>query len=186
MDEVGLPEEKAWTIYRPFIMRRLVRAGMPAVAAALAVSNQTDVARKALVDEMGVRPVMINRAPTLHRYGFMGAWPILTKGKTLQVSPVTVTGYNMDFDGDAANYHVPVLDEAVKEVVERMMPSKNLKAVRDFQVHYLPRNEFMLGLYLASSSDKKGGKRVFRSKADAVAAYQRGEIEVGDRVVIHG
>lgn len=186
MDEVGLPEDKAWTIYRPFVMRRLVRAGMPAVAAALAVSNQTDVARKALVDEMGARPVMINRAPTLHRYGFMGAWPILTKGNTLQVSPVTVTGYNMDFDGDAANYHVPVLDEAVKEVIEKMMPSKNLKAVRDFQVHYLPRNEFMLGLYLASSSDRKGGKRVFRSKADAVSAYQRGEIEVGDRVVIHG
>lgn len=186
MDQVGIPEDKAWTIYRPFIMRRLVRAGMPATQAALAIANQSDVAKKALVDEMGDRPVMINRAPTLHRYGFMAAWPVLTKGSTLQVSPVTVTGYNMDFDGDAANYHVPVLDEAVQEAVEKMMPSRNLKAVKDFQVHYLPRNEFMLGLYLASSADKKGQKRIFKDKASAIGAYQRGEIGVGDRVVIPG
>lgn len=186
MDQVGIPEDKAWTIYRPFIMRRLVRAGMPATQAALSIANQSDVAKKALVDEMGERPVMINRAPTLHRYGFMAAWPVLTKGSTLQVSPVTVTGYNMDFDGDAANYHVPVLDEAVQEAVEKMMPSRNLKAVKDFQVHYLPRNEFMLGLYLASSADKKGQKRIFKDKASAIGAYQRGEIGVGDRVVIPG
>lgn len=91
----------------------------------------------------------------------------------------------MDFDGDAANYHVPVLDEAVREAAEKMMPSKNLKAARDFQVHYLPRNEFLLGLHLASSADKKGDTRAFRNKADAIAAYYRGEIEAGDRVVVY-
>jgi len=188
LHQCGLPKKIALELYQPFVIRKLKEKGIADTLknAKKELERKTDEVWDVLDEVIERHPVLLNRAPTLHRYGFMGAWPILTKGKTLQVSPVTVTGYNMDFDGDAANYHVPVLDEAVKEVVERMMPSKNLKAVRDFQVHYLPRNEFMLGLYLASSSDKKGGKRVFRSKADAVAAYQRGEIEVGDRVVIHG
>ena len=185
MDQVGIPEDKAWTIYRPFIMRRLVRSGMPAVAASLETAKRSEIAKKAMLSEMSERPVMINRAPTLHKYGFMAAWPILAKGDVLRVSPITVSGYNMDFDGDAANYHVPVLDEAVREAAEKMMPSKNLKAARDFQVHYLPRNEFLLGLHLASSADKKGDTRAFRNKADAIAAYYRGEIEAGDRVVVY-
>jgi len=184
MDQVGIPEAKAWTIYRPFIMRRLVRSGMPAVEAAKAVANQTDVAKKSMLEEIEARPVIINRAPTLHRYGFMAAWPVLTKGQTLQIPPVLTPGFNADFDGDAMNYHVPVTDAAVKDAIERMMPSRNLKAVRDFRVHYLPKNEFLLGLYLASTAKAKKEKRVFRSRGDVIAAYQRGELSVGDPVVV--
>ena len=184
MDQVGIPEPKAWTIYRPFVMRRLVRRGMPATAAAKAVSDQDPVAKKALLEEMESRPVMINRAPTMHRYGFMAAWPVLTKGHTLQISPVITPGFAADFDGDAMNYHVPVTDEAVKDAIDRMLPSKNLHSVRDFQVHYLPKNEFLLGLYLASTSREKKEKRVFRNKADVLAAYQRGELRVGDPVSV--
>ena len=184
MDHVGLPEGQAWTIYRPFITRRLVRRGMPAVQAAKAVAGQTDVARKAMIEEMEERPVLINRAPTLHRYGFMAAWPVLTKNNTLQVSPVTTSGFAMDFDGDNANYHVPVSEDAVKDAIDKMMPSRNLRAVRDFKVHYVPRNEFLLGLHLASSGDNGNEPRVFKDRASALAAYKRGEIDVRDRVVI--
>jgi DNA-directed RNA polymerase beta subunit len=184
MDQVGLPEPKAWTIYRPFIVRNLVRRGLPAGQAAIEVANQTQTARNALMDEIGKRPVIINRAPTLHRYGFMAAWPVLTKGETLQLPPPIVTGFNADFDGDAMNYHVPVSDAAVQDAVEKMMPSRNLKSVRDFKVHYLPRHEFMMGLYLASRPNREGRTRVFRSKDDVVAAYQRGDIGLKDKVVI--
>ena len=184
LDQVGLPEPKAWTIYRPFVVRNLVRRGLPATQAAIEVANQSNVARDALQDEVSKRPVIVNRAPTLHRYGFMAAWPVLVKGETLQVPPPVVTGFNADFDGDAMNYHVPVSDDAVKDAIEKMMPSRNLKAVRDFKVHYLPRHEFMMGLYLASKLKQKGKPRVFRSKADVVAAYQRGDIGVDEKVVI--
>lgn len=184
MDQVGLPESKAWTIYRPFIIRRLVRRGMPATEAAKAVANQAKVARDALQEEVEDRPVLINRAPTLHRYGFMAAWPVLVKGETLQLSPVVTGGFTADFDGDAMNYHVPVTDEAVTQAVEKMLPSRNLKAVKDFKVHYTPKNEFLLGLHLASSADNKNEPKIFRSKADALAAYKRGDIDLGDRISI--
>jgi hypothetical protein len=186
MDQVGLPEPKAWTIYRPFVMRRLIRSGMPAMQAAQEVYAQTQRAKSAMLSEMKERPVLINRAPTLHRYGFMSAWPVLTKGETLQVPPVIVNGFNADFDGDAMNYHVPVTDAAVKEAIEKMMPSKNLKSVSDFGVHYLPRQEFLLGLYLASSVKSDKRPRVFRSKEDVLRAHQHGEIGLTDPVIIRG
>jgi hypothetical protein len=184
MDQVGLPEDKAWTIYRPFIVRKLIRTGMPATNAAKAVASRDPSAHKALLEEMAARPVMINRAPTLHRYGFMAAWPVLAKSTTLQIPPVITAGFNADFDGDSLNYHVPVTDEAVQDAVSKMLPSKNLWAARDFKVHYLPRNEFLMGLYLASSTRKKGEPRVFRSRTDAVAAYKRGELGVSDRIIV--
>jgi DNA-directed RNA polymerase beta subunit len=184
MDQVGLPESKAWVIYRPFIMRRLIRQGMPAIDAARAVANQADVARKSMLDEMKARPVMINRAPTLHRYGFMAAWPILTKGNTLQIPPVLTPGFGADFDGDAMNYHVPVDDEAVQDAIHKMMPSKNLHSTRDFKVHYLPKNEFLLGLYLSSTAKNKKAPRVFATKQDVIRAFHRGEIHVGDPISV--
>jgi len=103
MDQVGLPEKKAWVVYRPHVMRNLVRRGMGAMAAAKAINDHTDVARKALVEAMSTRPVIISRAPTLHRYGMMAAWPILTKGSTLQIPPIITPGFNADFDGDSCS-----------------------------------------------------------------------------------
>lgn len=100
MDQVGLPEKSAWTIYRPFIIRNLIRRGMPAVEAAKAVASQSKIAREALMDETTKRPMLINRAPTLHRYGFMAAWPVLHKGDTLQLPPVITAGLGADFDGN--------------------------------------------------------------------------------------
>jgi DNA-directed RNA polymerase beta subunit len=184
MDQVGLPESKAWTIYRPFIMRRLVRAGLGAADAAKAIAGELPVARKAMLEEMSSRPVLINRAPTLHRYGFMAAWPVLTKGNTLQIPPVITPGFNADFDGDAMNYHVPATDEAVQEAIERMMPSRNLRSTRDFKVHYVPRMEFMLGLYLASTSKNDKPTRIFRERKDVMNAYAKGEIGLGDKVLL--
>jgi len=181
MDQVGLPESKAWVLYRPFVMRNLVRRGMGAMAAAKAIENQDQVAYKALLEETGRRPVIINRAPVLHRYGMMAAWPIITKGNTLQIPPIVTPGFNADFDGDAMNFHVPVSKAAVEEAVDKMMPSRNLLAASDFDVHYFPRQEFLHGLYLASTAKDKRVK-TFMSKADVLRAYKRGELRVGDSV----
>lgn len=183
MDQVGLPEDKAWVIYRPFIMRYLVRRGMGAMDAARAIEQRSEVALKGLLDEMAKRPVMITRAPVLHRYGIMAAWPVLTKGNTLQVPPIVTSGFGADFDGDAMNYHVPVSDDAVKDAVNKMLPSKNLKSIADFAVHYYPRQEFLHGLHLASSL-KSGRKHIFANKEAAMMAYKRGEIDASDIVVI--
>jgi hypothetical protein len=186
MDQVGLPEDKAWVLFRPFVVRNLVRRGMAATDAARHIENESDAARKALLEEMAKRPVIINRAPVLHRYGMMASWAVPVKGNTLQVPPITTSGFNADFDGDAMNYHVPVSKAAVDEAVNKMMPSRNLLAVSDFDVHYFPRQEFLHGLHLASTARRKGTAKNFVSKEDIIKAYNRGELSVGDTVQAPG
>jgi DNA-directed RNA polymerase subunit beta' len=185
MDHVGIPESKAWEIYKPFIVRGLVRGGMSRLQAARAVEEKSKGAREALVKEMDRRPVIINRAPTLHRYGVMASWPKLVKGDTLQVSPLVVGGFNADFDGDAMNYHVPSTDEAAEEAAEKMLPSRNLLSAASFGVHYKPSQEYVGGLYEASArQDDRNQPAVFDTPGDAIRAYNQGRINVDRRVVI--
>ena len=181
MDHVGLPENRAWDIYKNFIVRRLKRRGMPLVEASKQVENRTALARQEMLAEMEDRPVIINRAPVLHRFGIMAFHPKLTKGETLQVSPLIVGGFNADFDGDAMQYHVPVSEEARKEAIERMLPSRNLLSPADFESPmHKPTQEYTGGLYAASSSKSKKRLRTFRSVKDIIGAYRRGEVDIND------
>ncbi len=190
MDTVGLPEKQAFDVYRKAIVRRLKRKGMDIRTALHHVKEKTDLARDILVDEMERRPVFINRAPVLHKFGIMAFKPKLVKGDVLQVSPLIVSGFNADFDGDAMQFHVPGTDEAVKEAYERLLPSRSLLSPSDFKspVHK-PGQQYLAGLFHASRKhDKKTpfGRRarVFRSKQDAVQAYARGEVGAHDDVQI--
>jgi DNA-directed RNA polymerase beta subunit len=185
MDEVALPEEKAWEIYKPFVVRGLVRRGMPRMNALRAVEDKNKAAFDELNTQMNSKPIVINRAPVLHRYGVMAFYPRLTKNKVMEVNPVITKGFGADFDGDAMQYHVPSTDDAAKEAVEKMLPSKNLFAASDFKAHYVPNKDYQSGVYLASSKMNNRSKpRVYRSKKDAIAAYRRGEIDVDTPVHI--
>jgi len=185
MDEVAIPEEKAWEVYKPFVVRGLVRRGLGRMQALQAVEEKNKTAFAELNTQMGARPIVINRAPVLHRYGVMAFYPKLTKNKVLEVNPVITKGFGADFDGDAMQYHVPSTNEAAREAIDKMLPSKNLFSVGSFKAHYVPNKDYQTGLYLASSRiNKKAKPRVFRNKADAVAAYRRGEISVDTPVHI--
>lgn len=185
MDQVGVPENQAWEIYKPIVVRNLVRRGMSRLEAARSVKARSPAARQTLVSEMEARPVIINRAPTLHRYGMMAAWPRLVKGHTLQISPLVVGGFGADFDGDQMNYHVPSTDEATQEAIEKMLPSRNLFAASNFKVHYKPSQEYVGGLYEASNRIDKQNKPVtFATVADAIRAYQSGQIGVDRQIEI--
>lgn len=185
MDHVGLPEDKAWEIYKPFIVRDLVKRGMSRLHAAQATKSQAPEAKQALLRQIESRPVIINRAPVLHRYGMMAFYPKLVKGHTMQVSPLVVGGFGADFDGDAMQYHVPSTEEAATEAVAKMLPSKNLYSAANFKAQYKPSQEYVGGLYAGSARiDKQNKARVFRTTADAVRAYQKGEINVDHEVEI--
>jgi DNA-directed RNA polymerase subunit beta' len=184
MDEVGLPEARAWAVYSPFIVHRLVRKGVGRLEAVQAVKNRSDLARGAMLDEMKERPVLVNRAPVLHRYGLMAFWPKLVKGDVLHISPPVVSGFGMDFDGDASNYHVPATDEARDEAAAKMLPSKNLFSTHTFRVHYLPRLEYMGGLYSATAPPADKRPRVFRNRHDAIQAFRRGELDLNHPIQI--
>ena len=185
MDEVALPEEKAWDIYKPFVIRGLVRRGLPRMQALQAVEDKNKAAFDELNTQMNAKPIVINRAPVLHRYGVMAFKPRLTKNKVMEVNPVITKGFGADFDGDAMQYHVPSTNEAAKEALDKMLPSKNLFSTSNFKAHYVPNKDYQTGLYLASSRINQRSKpRVFRSKLEAVAAYRRGEINVDTPVHI--
>jgi DNA-directed RNA polymerase subunit beta len=185
MDEVALPEEKAWEIYKPFVVRGLVRRGLPRMEALRAVEDKNKAAFDELDKQMNSKPIVINRAPVLHRYGVMAFYPRLTKNKVMEVNPVITKGFGADFDGDAMQYHVPSTDDAAKEAVEKMLPSKNLFATANFKAHYVPNKDYQTGVYLASSKMNNRSKpRVYRSKKDALSAYRRGEIDVDTPVHI--
>ena len=184
MDTVGLPEKMAWKMYAPFVMRRLVKHGMPSTQAALNVERKTDYAKKFLLDELKERPILYSRAPSLHRYNIMAANPTLVTGDSIKTSPLIVKGMNLDFDGDAINVHVPVSDDAVREAKEKMLPSKNLLAIKDHKVFYTPSQEFILGLYNTTGVDKNKPHTKFKSTDDVIAAYRRGELAIDSPVKI--
>lgn len=100
MDEVGIPEDMAFKVYKRFVERKLVRNGMSPVEAVRSVREKAPEARRALMQEMETRPVSYHRAPVLHKYGHIGGWPRLVKGDVIKVSPFVIKGLGMDFDGN--------------------------------------------------------------------------------------
>ena len=182
MDHVGLPENHAWTLYKKFVIRKLVQRGMKPTDAIKSVKNKSASAADVLDEVMSTRPVIMNRAPTLHKFNLLAFYPHLIKGNTLNVSPLVTPGFNMDFDGDTALMHVPVSDSAVEEAKKKMLPSRNLFAIKDFGVHYVPTQEYAYGLFLASSKKKPGAIKAYVDVKSVIAAYKRGEVNVDDRI----
>jgi DNA-directed RNA polymerase beta' subunit len=185
MDTLGLPEDKAFDVYGRFVARRLRRQGMDLREALLNVKDRSPLAKKMLEEEIVDRPVYINRSPVLHRFGIMAFRPRLIAGNVLHVSPMVLKGFNMDFDGDTANFHVPTTEEARKEALEKMLPSRNLLSPADFKtpVHF-GTQEYQGGLHRLSTARSGRRPRVFRNTQDVVDAYKRGDIALEDAVQI--
>lgn len=184
MDEVGLPEGMGWKMYEPFIIKELIKKGYSAVEAREKVEDKHPAARRVLETEVKKRPVMVNRAPTLHRYNMISAYPKLIPGKTLRLNPFAESGMNADYDGDALQVHTPVSDAAVKEA--KGMTLSNLlfgdRSKDDLMV--FPAHEAIIGTYMATRDKSSGPAKKFKTKADAMAAYKRGDLKLSDRVVI--
>ena len=183
MDEVALPKKTAWKIFEPFVMRHLVRSGMKPSEAVNKIKDEAPIAQRALDRVMQERPVVVNRAPTLHKFGIMGAWARLSSDDTLHISPVVTKSFGADFDGDEENFHVPVSKEAVNEVIDKMMPSRSLFSPRDNRLVYTPTQEFAFGLW-KSRNIKKGKPLRFKSEEDAIKAYRQGLIRIDTPIVI--
>lgn len=183
IDQVGVPELTAWKMFEPFVVRKLVQGGASVINAMKEVLDQTPEARRALVDVMKTRPILINRAPTLWRYGIQGQYPILVKGNSLHINPNICNVMAADYDGDQMSTHVPVSQEAIEAIDKHMLPSRNLLSPVDDTAHFIPRSEFAEGLYLASRTRNNAPIR-FRSKEDMMAALKKGEIKIDTPVII--
>jgi len=183
MDEVGLPEDMMWKTYEPHLMRRLVQGGYRALDAKDMIANKHPQAREALLTESRNRPVVINRAPTLHRFSMVGAYPVPVPGKTIRVNPFMEEGMGMDYDGDTVQVHVPVSDGAVQDVKSMTLSNQLFGDKTKSDLMVFPQHEAVLGVYTASAAS--GGKtRSFKSKNEALQAYRRGEVDLNDTIRI--
>lgn len=184
MDEVGIPNEMAWRMYEPFIVKRLIGNGMRAVDAKNAWKKRTPAAKRALDMETKKRPVVINRAPTLHRFNMIAAYPKLLPGKTMRINPFSESGLNADFDGDALQVHVPIEDAAIKEA--EGMTLSNLvfgdRSKDDLMV--FPAHEAIIGNYMATANTDSSPTKTYKTVADARAAYNRNEVNMSTKVNI--
>ncbi len=185
MDQLGLPEEIAWKMFTPILMRRFVANGVRPLQADEEIRNRTLRARETLVSEMKSRPIIMNRNPSLHKYNLMAFEGKLHKGDTINTSPSIVSGFNLDHDGDQVNLYLPVTPEAVREAKELMMPSKNLLHLSNRKVHYTPVQESLYGAF-SLTRPGKNKKVVSRYKTiqDMRADLAKGKIHATDIVEV--
>ena len=186
LNEVGIPEQMAFGIFSPLIERGLVQRGYTPVEAIKQVKDKSNQAREVLQKVMASHPVLMNRAPTLHKLSVMAFNPVLVSGHALQINPSIVVPYAGDFDGDQVNIHVPMSYDATEESRRKMFPERNLIAMRNRQIAYKPEKEYMQGLYTASRINTKSTVRpiLFKDLAEARAAFRNGTINIDDPIDI--
>jgi DNA-directed RNA polymerase subunit beta' len=149
LHQCGLPKTMALELYRPFVIGRLVEQGYASnvKGAKRFIERERPEVWEALEEVIKKRPVLLNRAPTLHRLGIQAFEPQLVEGKAIQIHPLVCAAFNADFDGDQMAVHVPLSDKAVEEARERMLSTKNLLKPADGQPIVAPSKDMVLGIY---------------------------------------
>ena len=181
MSQCGLPKEMALELFKPFVMKRLVDVG-----AATNIKNarkMVERARPEVWDALEIvikdHPVMLNRAPTLHRLGIQAFEPVLVEGRALKLHPLACTAYNADFDGDQMAVHVPLSTEAQAEARFLMLAANNLLKPSDGKPVTVPTQDMVLGSYyltLEKPGYEEGEGKVFRDVNEAIMAYSSGVV----------
>ncbi len=183
LNQCGLPKSMALELYRPFVISRLVQNNYAANvkgARRLIERNRPEV-WEALEGVIGDRPVLLNRAPTLHRLGIQAFEPILIEGSAIQLHPLVTTAFNADFDGDQMAVHVPLSQKAVTEARELMLASKNLLKPADGEPIISPSKDMVLGVYYLTMEKKavhRGDGRAFADIDEVELAYALDQVEV--------
>jgi DNA-directed RNA polymerase subunit beta len=185
MDEIGLPEDMCWGIFEPYLMKELTARGYPAKQAAKMIEEKSPTAKMAIDAVVKKYPVLVNRAPTLWRHNMVGAYVRPVAGKTIRVNPFIEDGMNLDYDGDTLQIHVPATQRGVDDV-KRMTLSSILfhdKTKRNNLLSY-PKHESVMGIVKSVLPKSSKKARRFKTKQEAIAAYNRGELTINDPVEI--
>ena len=188
MYQCGLPKEMALELFKPFVMKKLVKGGF-----AQNVKGAKRMVERVSAEVWGVleevikdHPVMLNRAPTLHRLGIQAFEPVLVEGRAIKLHPLVCTAFNADFDGDQMAVHVPLSVEAQAEARFLMLASNNILKPQDGRPVVSPTQDMVMGCYYLTLErpGAKGEGKVFHSEDEAVMAYQTGEVALQARVKV--
>src|ERR687885_234206 len=187
LHQCGLPKQMALELFKPFIMARLVerKSVQNIKAAKKMVDSMVPEVWDVLEEVIQEHPVLLNRAPTLHRLGLQAFEPVLVEGKAIQVHPLVCHAFNADFDGDQMAVHVPLSAEAQAEARILMLSANNILSPAHGQPLTLPSQDMVLGLYYISkgkkSTDKekvRGEGKAFYSEEEVIIAYNEGRIDL--------
>ncbi|MDA8443083.1 MAG: DNA-directed RNA polymerase subunit beta' [Peptococcaceae bacterium] len=182
MHQCGLPKEMALELFKPFVMKRLVNDGHAhnIKSAKRMVERVRPEVWDVLEDVISQHPVLLNRAPTLHRLGIQAFEPILVEGRALQIHPLVCTAYNADFDGDQMAVHVPLSAEAQAEARLLMLSSHNILNPKDGRPVASPTQDMVLGSYYLTMAkpNAKGEGSIFANFDEGFMAYESGDVDL--------
>ena len=183
LHECGIPKKMALELFKPFVMRQLVELGHAhnIKSAKRLTERATDVVWEVLADVIKDHPVLLNRAPTLHRLGIQAFMPVLVEGSAIRIHPLVCTAFNADFDGDQMAVHVPLSEPAQQEARELMLSSNNLLSPADGSPIVSPTQDMVLGcFYLTQETSLADGakRRRFADETEALLAYDLGQIAI--------
>ena len=181
LHECGIPKKMALELFKPFVMRQLVELGHAhnIKSAKRLTERATDVVWEVLADVINDHPVLLNRAPTLHRLGIQAFMPVLVEGSAIRIHPLVCTAFNADFDGDQMAVHVPLSVAAQQEARELMLSANNLLSPADGSPIVSPTQDMVLGCYYLTQEQPlvRGAKRRrFSDETEALLAYDLGQI----------
>ena len=182
MHECGLPKDMAAELYKPFIIRKLIERGIVKTvkSAKKIVDRKEPVIWDILEYVMKGHPVLLNRAPTLHRLGIQAFQPKLIEGKAIQLHPLSCTAFNADFDGDQMAVHLPLSNEAILEAQLLMLASHNILNPANGAPITVPSQDMVLGLYYITKlrPNTKGHGLIFYGPEEATIAYNEGKVDI--------
>ncbi len=188
LHQCGLPKKIALELYQPFIIRRLKELGKAdTIKSAKKMLERRDESVWDILEEViKDHPVLLNRAPTLHRMGIQAFQPVLVEGNAIELHPLVCTGFNADFDGDQMAVHLPLSYEAQVEAKTLMMSTQNVFSPANGNPIISPTQDMVLGLYYVTlmRAGLLGEGKVFGSPQDAILAYDNGRIHIHSRIEV--
>lgn len=193
LHQCGLPKQMALELFKPFVMKRLVDLShaQNIKSAKRMVERATSGARYAVVwdvleEVITEHPVLLNRAPTLHRLGIQAFEPQLIEGKAIQIHPLVCSAFNADFDGDQMAVHLPLSAEAQAEARILMLSTNNILKPSDGRPVTMPTQDMIIGLFFLTTDreDLPGEGRAFSSVSEAIMAFDRGEIALQSKIKV--
>ncbi len=186
MHECGLPKDMAAELYKPFVIRKLIDRGIvKTVKSAKKIVDRKDpVVWDILEHVMKGHPVLLNRAPTLHRLGIQAFQPKMIEGKAIQLHPLSCTAFNADFDGDQMAVHLPLGNEAILEAQMLMLASHNILNPANGAPITVPSQDMVLGLYYITKlrDGAKGEGLIFYGAEEAIIAYNEGQVDIHAKI----
>ncbi|EKU47416.1 DNA-directed RNA polymerase subunit beta' [Staphylococcus massiliensis S46] len=189
MYQCGLPKEMAIELFKPFVMKELVKREIATNIknAKSKIERTEDEVWDVLEDVIKEHPVLLNRAPTLHRLGIQAFEPTLVEGRAIRLHPLACTAYNADFDGDQMAVHVPLSKEAQAEARILMLAAQNILNPKDGKPVVTPSQDMVLGNYYLTleRSDAVNTGRIFNDTNEVLKAYSKGYVHLHSRIGVH-